>query len=139
MKKSAIVVCTFFALAALPLVLSAQDDAKKDKDGAVTLTGEPLDLKCYMASGKSGEGHAACAAKCAKGGQGIAFLVMDGDEKKVYLLFNKSGKPPVDEVVDYMGKQVKLTGVVKHLGGLNVITVEKVEKVEKAEKAEATV
>ena len=135
MRKSAIAVCTLFILAALPLFLSAQDDAKKDEDGAVTLTGEPLDLKCYMAGGKSGEGHAACAAKCARGGQGIAFLVMDGDKKHVYLLLNKDGKPPVDQVVDYMGKQVKLTGAAKHLGGLNVITVEKVEKVEKAEAA----
>ena len=48
-----------------------------------TVTGEILDMKCYMASGAHGPDHKECAAKCVKGGSPIGILA---DDSKVYLL-----------------------------------------------------
>ena len=39
-----------------------------------TVTGEILDMKCYMTSGAHGEGHKDCAAMCIKGGAPMGIL-----------------------------------------------------------------
>src|SRR5215831_3676475 len=48
-----------------------------------TVTGEILDMKCYMSAGKHGPDHKDCAAMCLKGGSPMGILAQDG---KVYLL-----------------------------------------------------
>jgi len=70
------------AIPALALVLllgtpaaSVMAAEKTAGSPGVTLTGEVLDLACYLAHGGKGPEHAACAAKCAEMGQPIDLSV----------------------------------------------------------------
>ena len=83
--------------------------------GQVTLTGEVLDLYCFMkhpATGQ-GEGHAKCATSCINKGLPIGFL-SDG---VVYLIIGKDHESAKDMVADFAGTQSVLTGtLVEHDG-----------------------
>ena len=51
-------------LAMIPLTLAAQ--AHKQTAGTeMTITGQVVDLNCYVTNGASGAGHKACADACA--------------------------------------------------------------------------
>src|SRR5690242_10145612 len=77
-----------------------------------TVTGEPVDIACYM-SGKSGEGHAACATACAGKGQPIGLVSKGADGKTtMYLVMSGHDKAAKDLLGPLMGKQVKVTGAV---------------------------
>ena len=92
-----------------------------------TLTGEPVDIACFL-SGKSGEAHAACAKGCAEKGQPIGIAVKGADGKDtLYLALASGGNAPKDLLSSMMGKQVKVTGAVADKGGLKVVTISKVE------------
>ena len=65
------------------LAAGASLAAEKAAPSDVTLTGEIVDLACYIAHGARGPDHAVCAAKCAEMGQPVALAASDG---KVYIL-----------------------------------------------------
>lgn len=91
-----------------------------------TLTGEAVDIACYLA-GNSGEGHAACAAKCAEGGKPIGLAVGEGEEKDLYLVLSDGMAPPKDVMGEHMGKTVTVKGEVVDEGGMKIIKVASVE------------
>jgi hypothetical protein len=92
-----------------------------------TLTGEPVDIACYL-GGKSGEGHAACAKACADKGQPIGLAVKGADGKtSLYLVMGGGGKAAKDLMGEHMGKQVTVTGAVTEKEGMKIITASKVE------------
>ena len=97
-----------------------------------TVTGEVVDLHCYMHSGLKGPGHEACAISCAKGGEPIGLL--QNKTNKVYLLLapehpTPGGQnPAVKLLVPYMAKQVTIKGERFTRGGLNAIVVSKISK-----------
>src|SRR5258705_9781206 len=75
-------------------------------DDSKTVTGEILDMKCYMASGEHGDGHKECAATCIKGGSPMGILTEDG---KVYLLIKGSKNAEAyDNAKKFAGEQVTL-------------------------------
>lgn len=89
-----------------------------------TLTGEPVDISCYL-GGKSGPAHAGCAKSCVSGGKPVGFVVRDGEDERLYLVLGK-GKAAKDLLGDHMGEEISVTGEVKEQGGMYVITVAKV-------------
>ncbi len=92
-----------------------------------TLTGEPVDIACYL-GGKSGEGHAACAKACADKGNPLGLAVKGADGKmEMYLIMGGGGKQAKDLVGAHMGKQVAVTGAVAEKDGMKIITATKVE------------
>ena len=117
--KTRLLLMTLVCAVALPFAF-AQDDAEK------TLTGEPVDIACYL-QGRSGEGHIACAKSCADKGQPIGLAVKEGDEVKLYLVLGAGGKAAKDIMGEHMGKQVKVTGKVSAKEGLMVIAAAAVE------------
>ncbi len=108
-------------IAALTLAPMQADMAEED----VTLTGEPVDMNCYL-TGKSGPGHASCAKACAGKGNPIGLVVKDGDKKQLYLVVGGDGKAAKDLMTEHMGAQVKAVGKVVTVDGMKVITVSKV-------------
>ena len=118
MKKLAWALGGLFALALIPLVASAADDAK-------TLTGEPVEIGCYLA-GRSGEGHASCAVTCITGGAVAGFVTKVDGKNVLYLALAPRGKKIVDVLGDHMGKQVKATGKVVEKEGLRIITIDEI-------------
>jgi len=107
------------ALAALVCVGAYAEDT--------TLTGEPVDMNCYL-GGKAGEGHAACAKGCIEKGNPVGLAVKGADGKtQLYLVLGGGGKAAKDYMAEYAGKQVAATGTVVEKEGMKVITVTKVE------------
>lgn len=121
MKYVGMLCAVALALAITPLMVSGADD-----DAEVTLSGEPVDINCFL-TGKSGSGHASCAKSCADRGNPIGLFVKDGDEEELYLVIGADGKSAKDVIAEHMGKQVKATGKVTTKGGMKVIAVSKVE------------
>jgi len=118
MLKKLLFAITIAALAFMGVAARAAD---------TTVTGEPVDISCYL-SGKSGEAHAACAKGCAEKGQPLGIAAKGADGKEVlYLALGGGGKAAKDLLAANMGKQVKVTGTVADQGGMKVITVTKVE------------
>ncbi len=97
-----------------------------DKDGdEVNLSGEVLDLSCFMASGAKGEGHKQCAASCINNGMPIGLLAADG---KVYLLVeDHKNKDPYQKLKEHAAEQVAVTGKYFERNGMPAIVIGKVE------------
>lgn len=94
--------------------------------GETTLTGEAVDIACYL-GGNSGEAHAACAAKCAENGKPIGLAVGEGDDKELYLVLSDGMAAPNEVMGEHMGKTVTVTGEVVDQGGMKIIKVANVE------------
>jgi len=80
------------------------------------LTGEVVDMMCYVDHGASGEKHAACAAKCIKGGGPVGIT----SEGKTYLIVGDH-KPMNAQLAEYAGKTVTLQGKVAEKDGISMI------------------
>lgn len=120
MKKS-----FFFCAIALllfcfkPILLHAQS-ATADK--ATTLSGEIVDMDCYMAMGASGESHKDCAAKCINGGQPMGLLTDDG---KVYVLTaDHEHGDAYNDLKKHAAEKVTVTGMVFTRGGAMALEVQ---------------
>lgn len=99
---------------------------KMEKGGEVTLTGEVLDMYCYMKHPDMGQGpdHAKCAKNCIRKGLPIGFL-SDGE---VYLIIGKEHESAKDLVVDFAGTQAVLKGTLITHDGVKAIEIESIEK-----------
>ncbi len=99
---------------------SATNDAQKKwlaKGKPETITGEVVDVSCYMQLGKTGEKHIDCGSKCARAGQPIGVLTA---QKELYLVMPEEHHPRRDGQIslkdafaEQMGKQVRVTGMVQ--------------------------
>ena len=90
-----------------------------------TVTGEILDMKCYMASGAHGPDHKECAAKCVKGGSPMGILADDG---KVYLLIEgDEGSAAFEEAKKHAGETVTVTGTLSEKNGVQALIVTEVK------------
>lgn len=88
-----------------------------DATGTVTLTGEVLDMACYLDHGAHGEKHAACAQKCISSGLPVGLKTADG---KVYLLIGQH-KPLNDQLAAYAAKTVTVQGKAVSRDGINLL------------------
>jgi hypothetical protein len=88
-----------------------------------SLTGEVVDLMCYVENGAKGDGHKGCAEKCIKGGGPVGLL--SGDQ--VYLVVGDH-KTLNDELAPHASKTVTLKGKVSERSGMKMITDAKLQK-----------
>jgi hypothetical protein len=91
--------------------------AKKAASGDVTVTGEVLDMACYLDHGAQGAGHAGCAAKCISSGLPVGLKSADGT---VYLLIGEH-KPLNDQLAAYAAKTVTIHGKLVERDGIKLI------------------
>jgi hypothetical protein len=89
-----------------------------------TVTGEILDMKCYMSAGKHGPDHKECAAMCLKGGSPMGILADDG---KVYLLIAGKDEAPFEEAKNHGGETVTVTGTLSEKNGVQALIVSEVK------------
>src|ERR1043166_7105121 len=83
MAKRILAATALLALCALPPLPLAAQQGEQQKPAAaqgneMTLTGQVIDVNCYMTMGASGAGHKQCATGCAKAGVALAILSSDG-------------------------------------------------------------
>jgi hypothetical protein len=111
------------ALVLSPLALAHEHEqgASGGKDtlnagAAKEVTGEIVDMMCYVDHNATGDKHASCGSTCIKGG-GPVGIVSDG---KAYLVVGEH-KPMNDQLADYCGKTVTLKGKMAERGGIAML------------------
>ena len=109
----AVVVIASFATAPLALAHDPTEHGKENLSAEKSVTGEIVDMMCYIDHNAVGETHGqSCGAKCIKGG-GPVGIVSDG---KAYLVVGEH-KPMNDQLAEYCGKTVTLKGKAAERGG----------------------
>jgi hypothetical protein len=113
-----LVVTTFIAaLAISPLAVAQEHEHGKDTAASKEVTGEVVDMMCYVDHNAVGEKHGqSCGAKCIRSG-GPAGIVCDG---KAYLVVGEH-KPMNDQLAEYCGKTITLKGKMAERGGIAMI------------------
>jgi hypothetical protein len=115
---------TFLALALILVVgtiATAVTAAEKAAPAGVTVSGEIVDLACYLARGGKGPEHAACAVKCAEMGQPLGLAASDG---KVYLLMaDHADSSAFTKAKSLAGTKVEIKGQVASRDGMSGLTV----------------
>jgi len=107
------------ALAFSPLALAEEHEHGKEKlDAAAskTVTGEVVDMMCYLDHNAMGDKHAACAAKCIKGGAPVGIT----SEGKAYLIVGDH-TPMNDQLAEYAGKTITAKGKIAERDGIAII------------------
>ncbi|RME44480.1 MAG: hypothetical protein D6795_17875 [Deltaproteobacteria bacterium] len=91
----------------------------------VKLTGEVMDLACYMQHPKAGQGpdHAGCARQCILKGLPAGFKVGD----TLYLLIGAGHGPIAEKIAPFAGKRAVVTGRVLEADGMKTLVMEKIE------------
>ena len=119
-SKFAVVATFAVALTFSPLAFAQEHEhGKQDLTAAAekTVTGEVVDMMCYVDHNAVGETHGqSCGVKCIKGG-GPVGVVSDG---KAYLVVGEH-KPMNDQLADYCGKTITLKGKMAERGGIAMI------------------
>jgi hypothetical protein len=112
-------------LSLLPLAAHDGDDMKMSGDkmgmaksgSEITVSGEVLDMACYLDHGASGEKHADCAKMCISSGLPVGLKTADG---KVYLLLGQH-KPANELLADHAAKTVTVKGKFVSRDGINLL------------------
>ena len=87
---------------------------KKPTTGHIrTVTGEIIDMSCYLQLGKHGEKHVSCGKKCLAAGQPVGLLASDG---RVYMLMAEEHDPRRDGQTSFQG------AAAEHLGHIMEVT-----------------
>lgn len=91
------------ALACFPLA-AHEGHSKAGAAQKSTITGELIDMRCYLESGEKGSDHQQCASLCAKDGIPVGVLTSDG---KVYTLV-----VPPSALASVMSMQAEVSGTI---------------------------
>ncbi len=107
------------ALTMFPLLARAdmKDAMSHGQGGDVTVTGEVLDMACYVDHGASGAKHAACAEKCISSGLPVGLKGTDG---KTYLLIGEH-MPANKDLAPYAAKTITVRGKLVQRDGINML------------------
>ena len=107
--------------------VAAAVDGKPVPGKVTTVTGEIIDLSCYLQVGKHGGKHRDCGQKCLRNGQPIGLLTKDGT---VYLLMEEEHDPRRDGMtnfrqaaIDHMAYVMEVTGTSSEVGGQKALFV----------------
>ena len=102
----------------------------------MTVTGEIVELSCYLDHGAKGEGHKACATKCINDGSPMGVLTSDGH---LYLLtLSHVDEDPYTKAKTMAAETVKVTGSMHDRDGMQAIEVTSIEMAGMAKPATTT-
>ena len=95
----------------------------KSNTESKTITGEVIDVACYLEHDAKGDSHATCAADCIS--KGMPGGIMDA-KGNLYIVMGEGHKTPADVLKGLAAKQVTATGKLVTKGGTNFIVVSKI-------------
>jgi hypothetical protein len=109
------------------LVIKWSEHGNRPGTGAqeILVTGEVLDMTCYIASNLSGPEHAYCAKVCIRNGEPAGIKARDG---KVYLLTGEPGQSINAKLADYAAQVVTIKGKKSVRDGFAQLQVEEIRK-----------
>jgi hypothetical protein len=108
--KVAVTLAFTAALATAPLAIAQEKAETKE------VTGEIVDMMCYIDHNAMGDKHAGCGEKCIKGGAPVG-IVSDGKA----MIVVGAHKPMNDELAPLAGKTVTLKGKMVTNGGVSML------------------
>src|SRR5215472_16796604 len=115
--KIAVAATTIAALTLSPLAVAQEHDHGIDTAASKEVTGEIVDIMCYVDHNAIGEKHGqSCGAKCVKSGGPVGIV----SDCKAYLVVGEH-KPINDQLAEYCGKTVTLKGKMADRGGIAMI------------------
>ena len=123
MKKSnSIIAIAAAALFALSPVIAHEGHEHGEKNELASgetkqITGEVIDMACYIDHNATGEKHADCATKCITSGLPVGLKTGDG---KIYLLIGEH-KPLNSELAQYAAKKITVEGKLTSRDGVSMI------------------
>jgi hypothetical protein len=91
----------------------------------ILVTGEVLDMTCYIAYNLSGPDHAECARVCIRSGEPAGIKTQDG---KVYLLTGEPGQSINAQLAAYAAQVVTIRGRQSVRDGFAQLQVEEIRK-----------
>jgi hypothetical protein len=107
-------------LSAISWTLSAQPKGER-----ITVTGEVVDMWCYLEAGDRGPAKKACATACAKAGNPIGILDARGN---LYVAAGLQNHQPAQTLLlDKVSSEVTVTGTLVRKGGVPMIYVDSVK------------
>lgn len=114
------------ALAVLLFTMSAPATAKeKAAAKAQTITGEIVDMGCYMGHAAKGAEHKECGLKCIANGMPMGLLT---DKGMLYVLtMNHDNADPFNKAKEWASEKVKVTGPVSVRNSIKSLQVDAAE------------
>ena len=101
----------------VPTALGQRASAQEE----IKVSGEVVDLACYLSKGSKGKRHKQCAELCAKKGLPLGVLTDSGD---VYLLLEDHDDPgPYETVKGLAGERATVSGKKFVKGGVQSVLV----------------
>ena len=104
------------------------DSKEGPKEKMTLLSGEFVELGCYVNHDSMGGEHTDCAEKCARAGAPIA-LKEDGTGKLYVVITDGHFINPAEPAFGKIGMPVKVTGKVMKSGTLDLLIIRKVDLV----------
>ena len=106
----------------------AEEAVAENTSTPQTLTGEVVDVVCYLSHGAKGLGkdHAGCGKKCVSSGLPVA--IKSGEQ--LYLASMKDHTAANQTLADFVGEQVTVHGLVRERDGQHLIEIADVQKAE---------
>jgi hypothetical protein len=120
---AAIVISTSITAVSMKLWERKRDRLAQGEE--IIVTGEVLDMTCYIASNLTGPDHAECARICIRSGAPAGLKAGNG---KVYLLTGQPGQAVNAELADVAAKIVTIKGKQSIRNGFTQLQVEEIRK-----------
>ena len=114
--KVAVTAIFMAGLAFSPLAIAQEHEHDSDTAASKEVTGEVVDMMCYVDHNATGDKHSSCAAKCIKSGSPVG-IVSDG---KAYLVVGDH-QPMNDQLAEHAGKTITLKGKLAERGGVQML------------------
>jgi hypothetical protein len=119
MKRLIAVISLMLVAYALPVIAHEGHHMPGEKVVKKTVTGEVVDLGCYLGHAARGEKHVSCATKCLNQGMPMGLLTSNGT---LYLVtLDHDNTDPYNSLKDMAGKDVKVTGELLTRSGMKAI------------------
>lgn len=99
-----------------------EQGAPKAQAGMQTVSGEVVDLACYLGHGERGAAHRDCAEKCISSGLPVGIKTADA----LYLVIGSEHDPANKVLASLAAKQVVAEGTVTERDGVHLLAIKKV-------------
>jgi hypothetical protein len=120
-----ILAMAFFVFGALAYAAEHAGHGATAAAAGKTVTGEIVDLSCYLGHGAKGSGHKECAANCIASGGPMGLLTTKGT---LYVLtMNHDNADAFNQAKKFAGDRVKVTGPVTMRNSTRALEVNGVE------------
>jgi hypothetical protein len=109
----------------VPAIAHEGHHAPGEKAVTRTITGEVVDMGCWLGHAARGADHVSCATKCLNQGMPMGLLTSNGT---LYLVtLDHDDADPYNRLKDMAGKDVSITGALLSRSGMKAIEASKVQ------------